>query len=185
MILESLKNINTGERYNMILGLLFAIIAGSLVALQNIFNSKVNERAGSWQTTTLVLGMGFLASMTMGLLFEGSQLFNLQNMKLWYWFSGLIGVGVVVCLVQGIKRLGPTYAIAIVLTSQLVFALMGDTFGWLGLSKVPFTLNQLIGVLVIVGGIVVFKFGGSLEGKKESKFTWPLSKGNKVSELQK
>jgi bacterial/archaeal transporter family-2 protein len=169
----------------MILGLLFAIIAGALVALQNIFNSKVNERAGSWATTTLVLGMGFLASLTFGLLFEGGKLFHLQNMQIWYWFSGLIGVGVVVCLVQGIKRLGPTYAIAIALTSQLVVALLGDTLGWLGLNKVPFTVNQLIGVLVIVGGIVVFKFGGSGEGHKVSKLTWPFAKGSKISELQK
>lgn len=162
----------------MIIGLLFAIIAGSLVSLQNIFNSKVNERAGSWATTTLVLGMGFLASLTMGLLFEGAQLFNLQNMKPWYWFSGMIGVGVVVCLVQGIKLLGPTYAIIIALTSQLVFALLGDTLGWLGLDKVPFTFNQLIGVLVIVGGIIVFKFGGSSESQKSSKITWPVAKGS-------
>lgn len=167
----------------MFLGLLFAILAGSLVSLQNIFNSKVNERAGSWATTTLVLGMGFLASLTFGLLFEGGKLFHLQNMQTWYWFSGLIGVGVVVCLVQGIKRLGPTYAIAIALTSQLLFALLGDSLGWLGLNKVPFTFNQMIGVLVIVGGIVVFKFGGSGEGQKV--FTWPFAKGNKLSEFQK
>ncbi|MBV7506723.1 DMT family transporter [Bacillus sp. sid0103] len=167
----------------MIIGLLFAIIAGSLVSLQNIFNSKVNERAGSWATTTLVLGMGFLASLTFGLLFEGRQLFHLENMKPWYWFSGMIGVGVVVCLVQGIKRLGATYAIAIALTSQLLIALLGDSLGWLGLNKVPFTINQLIGVLVIVGGIIVFKFGGSGVGQKV--FTWPFAKGNKVSEFQK
>jgi bacterial/archaeal transporter family-2 protein len=168
----------------MILGLLFAILAGALVALQNIFNSKVNERAGSWATTTLVLGMGFLASLTFGLLFEGGKLSHLQNMQTWYWFSGMLGVGVVVCLVQGIKRLGPTYAIAIALTSQLVVALLGDTLGWLGLNKVPFTVNQLIGVLVIVGGIVVFKFGGSGEGHKVPKLTWPFAKGNKISDFK-
>jgi len=45
----------------MILGLIFAIIAGSLVSMQNIFNSKVNEHEGTWTTTSLVLGLGFLA----------------------------------------------------------------------------------------------------------------------------
>lgn len=162
----------------MILGLLFAILAGALVGLQNIFNSKVNERAGSWATTTLVLGLGSLASLTCGLLFEGGQLFNLQNMKLWYWFSGVLGVGVVVCLVQGIKLLGATYAIAIALTSQLVFALLGDTLGWLGLNKVPFTVNQLIGVLVIIGGIIIFKFGGTSESRKRAKISGTVVKGN-------
>lgn len=146
----------------MIIGLLLALIAGSLVSLQNMFNSKVNERAGYWATTTLVLGLGFLASLTIGLIFEGKHIFILQNMKPWYWISGLIGVGVVICLVQGIRLLGPTYAISIVLASQLGFALLWDSLGWLGLDKVPFTFKQLIGVLVIVGGIFVFKLGGDL-----------------------
>ncbi|MEH7334661.1 DMT family transporter [Neobacillus drentensis] len=145
----------------MILGLLFSIIAGSLVSLQNIFNSKVNERAGSWATTTLVLGLGFLASLSIGLIFEGKQLFDLQNMKTWYWFSGLIGVGVVTSIVQGMRLLGPTYTISIVMTSQLGFALLGDSLGLLGLTQVPFTFKQLIGVLVIVSGILVFKLGGA------------------------
>lgn len=153
----------------MILGLLFALIAGSLLSIQNIFNSKVNERAGSWATTTLVLGMGFLASLAIGLIFEGEKMFNLQNMKPWYWFSGLLGVGVVTCLVQGMRLLGPTYAIAIVLTSQLGFALVWDSFGWLGMEMVPFTFKQLMGVLVIVGGILVFKFGGARENQVAPK----------------
>ncbi|MBP3040466.1 DMT family transporter [Bacillaceae bacterium Marseille-Q3522] len=144
----------------MILGITLAMIAGSLVGLQNIFNSKVNEHTGSWATTAIVLGMGFLASLMLGLIFEGKQLFVLHHMKPWYWGSGLIGVAVVMCLVQGIRRLGPTYAISIVLASQLGFALMWDSLGWLGLTKVPFTFKQLLGVLVIIGGIVVFKLGG-------------------------
>jgi bacterial/archaeal transporter family-2 protein len=150
----------------MFLGLFFAVLAGLLVGLQNIFNAKVNEQAGTWATTALVLGLGFLASMTLGLVFEGSGLFMLDNMKTWHWFSGLIGVGVVVCLVQGTRLLGPTYAIAIVLTSQLGFALLWDSLGWFGLEKIPFTFQQLVGVLVIAGGVIVFKFSGSKEKKE-------------------
>lgn len=152
----------------MISGLILAIIAGSLVGLQNIFNSKVNERAGSWATTTLVLGMGFAASLTIGLIVEGKHMFTLQNMQPWYWISGLIGVGVVICLVQGIRLLGPTYAVSIILASQLGFALLWDSLGWLGLDKVPFTFNQLIGVLVIVGGFLVFKLSGERETRKST-----------------
>jgi bacterial/archaeal transporter family-2 protein len=75
---------------------------------------------------------------------------------------------VVICLVQGIRRLGPKYAVSIVLTSQLGFALLWDSLGWLGLDKVPFTFKQLIGVLVIVGGIIVFKLarGGDFDSTR-------------------
>ncbi|WP_423410379.1 DMT family transporter [Heyndrickxia sp. MSNUG] len=142
----------------MLLGLVSAIIAGTLVGLQNIFNSKVNEKAGSWATTVLVLGLGFLASFILGLFFEGSQMFNLQNMKPWYWFSGLLGIGVITGIVQGIRYLGPTFAISIVLTSQLGFAVLWDSLGLMGLEKVPFTTKQLAGVLFIIGGVIVFKW---------------------------
>ncbi|KZE69056.1 hypothetical protein AWM68_01970 [Fictibacillus phosphorivorans] len=151
----------------MLLGLFFAVIAGLLVGLQNIFNTRVNDHAGTWSTTALVLGLGFLASMTLGLVFEGTELFALHNMKTWFWFSGLIGVGVVVCLVQGTKLLGPTFAISIVLTSQLGSALLWDSAGWFGLEKIPFTAQQLAGVLVIIGGVIVFKFGGVSKEKRE------------------
>ncbi|MQR97098.1 DMT family transporter [Fictibacillus phosphorivorans] len=151
----------------MLIGLLFAMMAGVLVGLQNIFNTRVNDHAGTWSTTALVLGLGFLASMTLGVVFEGKELFVLKNMETWFWFSGLIGVGVVVCLVQGTKLLGPTFAISIVLTSQLGSALMWDSLGLFGLEKIPFTSQQLLGVLVIIGGVIVFKFGGSRQEKQE------------------
>ncbi|APP16927.1 MULTISPECIES: DMT family transporter [Bacillus] len=141
----------------MIIGIILAVTAGALVSLQTIFNSKVNEQTGSWSTTTLVLGMGFIASLLMGLLLEGTGMFQLRHMEAWYWISGAIGVGVVICLVQSIKRLGPTYGISIVLTSQLGCALLFDSLGWLGLEKVTFSFTKLLGVLVIVAGILVFK----------------------------
>lgn len=150
----------------MLMGMLWALLAGALVGLQNIFNSKVNERANSWATTALVLGLGFLASLVIGLIREGKGLFVVQHMQPWFWFSGIIGVGVVVCMVNGLRLLGPTFAVSIAMTSQLVFALLWDSLGWFGLERVPFTLKQLIGVIVIVAGIFVFKFGGRLQARK-------------------
>ncbi|MBM7564145.1 DMT family transporter [Paenibacillus sacheonensis] len=148
----------------MLQGFLIALIAGSLVSLQTIFNSKVNGQAGSWVTTTLVLGLGFAASLTLGLILEGRAMFSLEHAKAWFFFSGLIGVGVVTCLMQGIRRLGPTYAVSLSLASQLVCALVLDSQGWLGLTKVDLTPGRLIGVLVIVAGMLVFKLGGRRAG---------------------
>ncbi|MEW8972029.1 MAG: DMT family transporter [Mesobacillus sp.] len=150
----------------MLLGLLFAIMAGTLVGIQNIFNSKVDEKAGSWTTTTLVLGLGFLASFILGLFFEGWKMFDLQHMKGWYWFSGLLGIGVVAGIVQAIKHLGPTFAISIVLTSQLGFAVLWDSLGLMGLEKVPFSWQQFFGVLVIITGAIVFKWSECNDEKK-------------------
>jgi bacterial/archaeal transporter family-2 protein len=152
----------------MVIGVLLSIMAGALVGLQNIFNSKVSEKAGSPSTTALVLGLGFLASFIIGILVDGSGMFSLGHMEPWYWFAGLIGVGVVTCVVNGIRFAGPTYAVSIVMIAQLGFALVCDSMGWFGVEKVPFSLNQLVGVLVIVGGIAVFKLGGTAKEKVEA-----------------
>ncbi|MGG1880611.1 DMT family transporter [Paenibacillus cisolokensis] len=153
----------------MVLGLFLALIAGSLVGLQNVFNAKVNRHTGTWTTTTLVLGLGFAASFMIGMFADREGMTGfLPHMQTWFWFSGLIGVGVVTCMVQGMRLLGPTFAVAITMTSQLGLALLFDTRGWLGLQQVPFTLHQLIGVLVFVAGIFVFKLGGARERLKET-----------------
>ncbi|MDO7908033.1 DMT family transporter [Paenibacillus sp. JX-17] len=155
----------------MWMGAILAVIAGSLVSLQNIFNSKVNEKTGSWTTTTLVLGLGFAASLIISLLVEGPKAFQLNHVKPWYWISGVIGIGVVMSLVKGVRLLGPTFAISVVLTSQLGFALLWDSLGLLGLEKVPFTWQKLTGVLILLAGVFVFKFGGSLRSKWKWKKT--------------
>lgn len=144
----------------MLLGLSWAILAGSMVSLQNVFNSKVNEHVNPWSTTTLVLGLGFFASFLSGFAFEGMEFFQLHNMKPWYWLSGLVGIGVVICVTQGVKLLGPTFAISIVMSAQLLFALAWDSTGLSGLEKVPFTYNQLGSILIIIAGMIIFKIGG-------------------------
>ncbi|HEY9897977.1 MAG TPA: DMT family transporter [Pantanalinema sp.] len=144
----------------MVLGFFSALVAGLLVGVQNVFNSKVNEHVSSWATTAWVLGLGALASLALGLFMEGASMFTLRSMQPWYWGSGLLGIGVIIGLVQSISRLGPTYAVSIVLASQLGFAVLWDAQGWLGVNQTPLSFKRLLGVLIIIGGVIVFKFGG-------------------------
>ncbi|MCO7174971.1 DMT family transporter [Sporolactobacillus kofuensis] len=144
----------------MVIGMMLAFIAGGLVSLQNVFNSRTNEQTGTWAATSLVLGTGFAASLILGLVFEGKNMLTIQYAKPWYWICGLIGIGVVVCLMNSTRLLGPTLAMSIVLTSQLIFALLADSLGILGLKHIPLSFDKLLGVLIIILGALFFKFGG-------------------------
>jgi Uncharacterized protein conserved in bacteria len=141
----------------MMLGIGMALAAGSLVSVQTMFNNKVNEEAQFTSTTALVLGMGFLASFAMGVLFEGKDFFDWGPMQNWFWFSGLIGIGVVTCNVLSVRQLGASFAISIVMASQLLCALWWDSVGWFGLEKVPFTAPKAIGAILLLGGLVLFR----------------------------
>lgn len=141
----------------MIWGMLLAMAAGSMVSVQTMFNTKVNAAVSSRGTTALVLGMGFLASLVVGLLVSGADFFAVKSMPLWYWFSGLVGIGVVTCIVSGIKHLGASFSTSVLMSSQLICALWWDSMGWFGLERVPFTWQKGIGVVVLIVGLVLFK----------------------------
>lgn len=141
----------------MIWGILMAMAAGGLISVQTLFNNKVSEAVSSQTTSVLVLGMGLIASFGMGVLMEGRSFFELGSMPLWYWFSGLLGIGVVTCVVNGVKQLGASYAIAIVMASQLLCALWWDSLGWFGLQEVPLTPQKVIGAVLLIAGLVMYK----------------------------
>lgn len=148
----------------MAIGILLALSGGVLVCLQNIFNANVKQHVSVWTTTALVLFLGFFGSFAAGLAVNGMDLFRFQA-EPWFWFSGVLGVGVVVCVTQGVQSMGPSRAISIVMVSQIFFGLMWDTAGWFGLEQVPFTWQSLAGIVLISAGIVLFQLGPALEGK--------------------
>lgn len=82
----------------------------------------------------------------------------LQNVNRGYLLGGALGVVIVFSVMKGIGQLGPSYAVAILLVSQLVFALLIDTFGLFGAQPVPFAWSKAAGIGIMVAGIVVFKW---------------------------
>ncbi|RJE86976.1 DMT family transporter [Paenibacillus sp. 1011MAR3C5] len=144
----------------MIWGIVMAMAAGCLISVQTMFNNKVSLAVSSQTTSALVLGMGLLASFGMGVLMEGRSFFDMGSMPIWYWFSGLLGIGVVTCVVNGVKQLGASYAIAIVMASQLLCALWWDSLGWFGLQEVPLTPQKAIGAVLLIAGLVMYKVKG-------------------------
>ncbi|WP_285767066.1 DMT family transporter [Peribacillus sp. SI8-4] len=138
-------------------GILFGVIAGIFISLQTVFNAQVGEKVGSWATTSLVLGLGFVSSFTMFVIMDDTSLLSIGQVNKWYLSSGVLGVVLVYCIMQAIRLLGPAYAICVVLVAQLTMAVLIDTFGWFGFAKIPFSINKLIGISIMLAGIIVFK----------------------------
>ncbi|AZN41324.1 DMT family transporter [Paenibacillus albus] len=141
----------------MLIGIVLSLMAGMLVSVQTLFNNKVSNRVHTHTTTALVLGMGFIASLGMGLLLEGADFFRWPSMPVWFWFSGLLGIGVVTCVVNGVRLLGPSTSTTMVMASQLICALWWDSAGWFGLEQVPFSPQKAIGIAALIGGLLLFK----------------------------
>lgn len=74
----------------------------------------------------------------------------------WTWLAG--GVLGTVYLTGNIllaSRLGAGALVGLVVTGQLLFAVVCDQFGWLGFAQHSITLWRALGCLLLVGGVAV------------------------------
>lgn len=140
----------------MILGVLLALVAGAFIGLQNVFNRHLNEHVSSWFATTFVLLTGSIAAFVIGLLLEGASIFDTSGMKTSYWFFGLVGVGVIYSMITAMKRLGPTKTVLISIIAQLTFSLIFDITGFLTLPQVDLKWQDIVGVVLIILGVLIF-----------------------------
>ncbi|SIS49518.1 DMT family transporter [Salimicrobium flavidum] len=144
------------------IGVLFSILAGVLISTQNIFNTRMSGKIGSWGTTTVVLGLGLVASLIVFFIVDDTPLFALGGINPIFLFSGVFGVTLVYCLMRGMAILGPAYTVSITMVSQLAVASVVDTFGLFHFEPVPFTWTKALGLSILVVGILVFKLGHRL-----------------------
>ncbi|PHF01398.1 hypothetical protein COF76_07475 [Bacillus wiedmannii] len=151
------------------IGFTLAILAGILISLQSVFNTKVNENVGQWLTTTCVLGIGLISSVLFYIIKEKSISVNFYTTNYLFYVSGLFGIGLIICIMGAIKSLGPAYTVLISLITQLVVALCIDTFGLFGMESIPLQINKLVGIGLLIIGIGIFK--NLFSNKKSIKIT--------------
>jgi bacterial/archaeal transporter family-2 protein len=139
------------------LGVLFSLIAGILISLQTIFNTRVSEKIGLWETNTIVHGLGFMVSLILLFILSDGSINKINEVNKVYLLGGVFGAVIVYSVMKGVALLGPAYAVSILLISQLIIAFIIDTFGLFGTDKVLFSPNKAIGIGVMIIGIVVYK----------------------------
>ncbi len=139
-------------------GILFALLAGLLMSVQGVFNTRVMDSSNMWATNSWVQLTAFVVSISMWF-FTGREnllsVFNVSN-KL-YLFGGVIGAFITFTVIKGISDLGPIYATMLILLAQLVVSCMIESFGLFGTEKMCFEWSKLIGVALMIAGIVIFK----------------------------
>ncbi|WP_079479271.1 DMT family transporter [Halobacillus salinus] len=143
-------------------GITLAIVAGVFISMQNVFNTRISEKGGSWATTTIVLGIGLMVSIPVFFIMDDANLLDLGGINPIYLLGGVFGVGIVYGLMRGMQELGPAYAVSIVMVSQLAMASSVNTFGLFGFEEMDFTIQKGIGLGLLVAGVLIFKLGGKL-----------------------
>lgn len=151
--------INLLEVMNM-LGIIFSIIAGLFIGLQNVFNARISEKIGTIETTVVVHGIGLAVAILAMLLWGDRNFKGLKELNKLYLLGGAIGVVVVFCVTKGVTLLGTTYAVAIQIITQLIVSTIIDTKGLFGAQRIQFNYTKPLGIVIMILGIIVFKSRG-------------------------
>jgi transporter family-2 protein len=72
----------------------------------------------------------------------------------------MFGVIIVYSSMVGIILLGAAFSTSVMLIAQLIVATAIDAFGLFGASRIEFDFTKLLGVLIMIIGIIVFKLRG-------------------------
>ena len=141
-------------------GIMFSIAAGLFISLQGVFNTRLGEKVGFWETNTFVHGSGFAFALVMMLIYGSGSFSKLGEVNKLYMLGGALGVLIVFSVMNAISLLGATYSIAILLVTQLIAATAIDSFGLFSSPVIKFDITKLIGLVIMISGIVIYKLKG-------------------------
>lgn len=140
------------------IGVLISILAGVAMSFQGVFNTKLSEKIGLWETNTFVQGSAFIVTLIITYFFGKGSFKDITAAKKIYLLGGILGVVIIFTVMMGIKSLGTTCSIAIILVAQLTAAALIDAFGLFDTDKITFGVNEIIGIILMIIGIVIFKW---------------------------
>ena len=144
-------------------GMIAALVSGALMSIQGVFNTQVTEKTGSWITNTFVQLTGFLVCLCIWFIKERNMtsFSNLMTVEPKYLLTGgILGAFITFTVIMGMSSLGPAKAVMLIVAAQLIVAYLIEVFGWFGVEKVGFDWMKLLGTLLFLASIVVFKIRG-------------------------
>ena len=141
----------------MLAGIIFSIVAGMAMSVQGVMNTRLGEGIGSLEANALVQGTAFALSLAALMLRHQGSFTALGGVNRLYWLGGVLGIVITLTVMLGIKSLGTTVAVSLILISQLLVAALIDAFGLMDSEKLAFGWNKYAGLAVMCGGMLLFR----------------------------
>lgn len=137
-----------------LLPLVVAALSGVAMAIQGTMNAALGKVVGLWETTFIVHIAGLLLVTVLLFVFRlGDGNLALIHQAPWYtYLGGILGVLIVYCVARAIPKIGVAPATTAIVLAQVLTAGLVDHFGLFGMNKIPFSLYNLIGTLMMAGG---------------------------------
>lgn len=141
------------------IGFLIAAISGALMSIQGVFNTAVTKQTGLWLSSAFVQLSAFAVCLIVWLIKERTPVAGLLTVQPKYLFlGGVIGAFITITVVKSMEMMGPAKAVMCIVVTQVIVAYLLEVFGLFGLEKKPLEMQKVVGALIALAGIIVFKW---------------------------
>lgn len=129
------------------------------MSVQGVFNTEVTKNTSLWVSTCFVQ-FSALAVCLVAWFFTDRQSFStlLEVPNKYALLGGVIGAFITVTVIKSMGSLGPARAAMLIVIAQLLVAYVIELLGIFGVDKQPLEWRKVIGMLVAIAGIVIFKW---------------------------
>ena len=137
-----------------------AVLVGALIPVQAATNAAMSRVTGSVAITSLALfAIGFVVVAAWAIVARAPlpSLETLRHVPAYGYFGGFIVAGYVISITSLAPRLGVGNAICLVVTGQIVAAVIIDHIGAFGAIVQPLTMGRVIGIVLMIIGVILAK----------------------------
>lgn len=138
-------------------GVLFALLGGMFITIQNIANAHIREDIGIWQTASITQFSGFLLAALILYASRDIKWKSIGSVNPIYWFGGAFAAFILFSNMEAILQIGVTFTVSFVLISQLIITFIIDINGWFGIKKRNLKIADILGIVMMIGGLLLLK----------------------------
>lgn len=141
------------------IGFFIALISGTLMSLQGVFNTEVTKQSSVWVSASWVQFSALLTCLAIWAIFDRTNILTIGKVSPRYMLlGGVFGAFITYTVIQSMSALGPAKATMLIVIAQLTISWVVELFGMFGLEKGMFSWRKLIGLLVAVAGVILFEW---------------------------
>jgi len=137
---------------------MIALLAGALMSVQGVFNTKVTDTTGIWVANIFVQGTALLVCILAWLITDRSSMAALIKVEPKYMLlGGAIGAVITYTVIKSMDVLGPAKAVMLIVVSKLLIAYIIELLGMFGVEKQDLEWRKVLGMILAIIGVIIFK----------------------------
>ncbi len=141
------------------IGIFIALLSGTLMSVQGVFNTQVTKTTGMWVSNGWVQLTALLVCIGAWLVTGRDSIGAIAKVSPKYvLLGGVIGAGITWTVIKSIEMLGPAKSALLIVIAQLTMSYLIEIFGLFGMEQGNFVWRKLIGLALAVVGIVIFQW---------------------------